>query len=186
MKRLLALPLLLTVALLGSWGCSSFVKTKTEEADSAAWGNYRTYSWLEPIRGQEGQSSPFVRRVVDVELQAKGYQLARPGEEADLMVGEHISTTSELAVRQVNEYYGISRASAGFEGGDYLLPDSGSAAYVFERGQLILSVVDGRTKELIWRGVGEGKVLINATLEKREQRIEGAVQRLVRRIPAAS
>ncbi|MEN8163418.1 MAG: DUF4136 domain-containing protein [Acidobacteriota bacterium] len=116
-----------------------------------------TFAWYElPERPDRGAPSPApnaivasrIRNAVTGELGLKGLTPAEPGK-ADLLVTYHIALQ-----RNMHVYYGgwgyPYHGCWGWGGGGY------SSARMVTRGTLIVDVLDGKKRSLVWRGIAEG------------------------------
>jgi hypothetical protein len=120
-----------------------------------------------------------VENAVNSELGARGYRQIDT-EAADFKVGWHASVEGQVDVSTVNNYYGYGGSAWGAGGGNAY-----TDTYVreYKQGTLILDVVDARTDELVWRGTAQAEVSMSDDSEKRERRIQLAVEKLLRDFP---
>ena len=66
------------------------------------------------------------------------------------------------------------------------LPDfemTTSSLKIFEQGTLILDLIDGPKRQIVWRGIGEAEVDRQRTPVEREKRIRGAMAELLKKFP---
>jgi hypothetical protein len=54
---------------------------------------------------------------------------------------------------------------------------------IFEQGTLILDLIDGPKRQIVWRGIGEAQVDRQRTPAEREKRIRGAMAELLKKFP---
>lgn len=169
------------IVLLGMTAGCATMRVVTDYDTSANFGDLKTYGWLE--RPRLGASDPRidntllesrVRNAVDEVLAAKGYRKKESGKR-DFLVGYHAAIRTRMDVYSMNDYYGY-RYGWGWRSTDFHV-------YQYEVGSLILDVVDGETKNLLWRGSAQAKVDRRATPEQREERIREAVGKLLERFP---
>ena len=61
-----------------------------------------------------------------------------------------------------------------------------SSLKIFEQGTLILDLIDGPKRQIVWRGIGEAKVDRQRTPVEREKRIREAMAELLKKFPPKS
>jgi hypothetical protein len=162
-------------------GCSQITVT-AEHDPSANFSALHTYAWRPGP--QQGVGAPRfdsalidrrVRAAVDRVLASKGYRTAAPGTTPDFLVGYHAVVRRKTSARTINRRYGYR--VGGLPGGPV------SSARDYEQGTLLIDIIDPATMQLLWRGTGAGVVDPTASPEKREQRINDAVERILADFP---
>jgi hypothetical protein len=152
--------------------CSS-VSTHYDYDTSFDFSKLKRYSWAKPA-GKAEENPLVVQRVRDAteaELKAKGFERADGG--ADFLVAIYTGKQSRI---QVNDWgYGYGPRGAWYGGG--------VDVYQYEEGTLILDVVDGASKRLVWRGTAVGIIDESLTPEERTQKIRAAVAKILSRFP---
>jgi hypothetical protein len=142
------------VILLGS--CSS-VGYITDWDTHHNFSSDQTFAWYElPERPNHDRPSPApnafvaarIRKAVEGELGLKGLQPVEPGT-ADLLVTYHITLQRNMQIYSSGWGYPY-RGCWGWGGGGY------SSARMVTRGTLIIDVLDGSRRGLVWRGIAEG------------------------------
>lgn len=136
-------------------GCSS-VSYVTDWDTHYDFSRANTFAWYElPERPDRGPAAPApnafvasrIRSAVTNELSLRGLTSAKPGK-SNLLVTYHIALQ-----RNMHVYYGgwghPYHGCWGW-GGGY------SSARMVTRGTLIVDVLDGSRRSLVWRGVAEG------------------------------
>lgn len=143
-------PLVLVAAL----ACST-VRVMSDYDPETEFGAYRTYAWLPKTPEATGHprlDSPMVqervRRGIDRALGEKGYGLG--GEKADFFVTYHLAVDRKLDVRTTD------RSFYGRYGYRISIPETTVQEY--DEGSLIIDVVDAARKQVVWRGVGSGRL----------------------------
>src|SRR6185369_7177396 len=53
----------------------------------------------------------------------------------------------------------------------------------YERGSLVLDIIDVKTRALVWRGIASARLLSHASYEKRAERVEEVAQKLLASFP---
>ena len=152
MKKFLSMVLLVLFAA----GCST-VSVKTDFDHEYDFSGLKTYRWAS---GQEINpddvlaKSPLVlkrvKKAVDKALQGKGFQVAQ-GEDADMVAMVHAGIQQKMRVDQTGPVGPYRRGWYNPWWGAY-----GGTTYVsyYETGTLVVDIVDWKTKQLAWRGMG--------------------------------
>jgi hypothetical protein len=108
---------------------------------------------------------------VEKELAIRGFEKTTSGR-PDLLIRYHASVRQRLEVN----------SSTGLNNGDCRTDDC--RPYVYDKGALVLDLVDARTNSLVWRGWAEGSV--EGTIDNQEwmeQKIDQVVGRILERLP---
>ncbi len=142
---------------------------------------YTTYAWSTP-RGDLSRSALIdeftdvrVRRAIDVEMARAGFERSDPGS-SDLTVG-YIARVDTQVERSVND---PTTAPVDRVGGTY---DRSPSDRIFEEGSLEIGLVDVRRNRVVWRGTARAEMDPAATSVEREQRIERAIQQIMKEFP---
>jgi len=161
-------------------GCSQLTVT-TDHDRSANFTTLHAYDWRPGP--QQGVNDPRidsslidarVRAAVDRVLTAKGYEKVAPGATADFFVGYHAVVLRKTSVQTINTWYGYRYGGWGW-------PQT--YAYDYDEGTLLIDVIDPATMKLLWRGSGTRIIDVHASAEKRERRINDAVERILAKFP---
>jgi hypothetical protein len=176
-----------TVAVAQSLEIETF---KDPKADFTA---IRTYGWLPPapaIRNVAPDSvsnptlsqaalGPAIVAAVDRELVARGLTKVDHAD-ADVHVAYFAALTVGFHQTYVGEYYGyVTGWASPIAPG--LAPSTSTTVY--EKGTLLIDVVNRERTRALWRGTVRTRVLQEHTLEKRIQRINDGAARLFRKFP---
>ena len=149
MRLLIRLGLALA-AIIPSLACSSM----TVRADHNTQHSFRAYSTfaLFERQGKENrrpQMSPMVDQRIGVsiatELDAKGFDSASP-RNADFLVTFYTAVRRRVVINRTG-WYGWGRW--GWHGGSTWVNS-------YPEGTLVIDIIDRRSRQLVWRGVGEG------------------------------
>lgn len=134
-------------------GGSISVNTDYDPVATPRMSAYRTWSWLVPPTGAAPRADSSVQGLVEQAVEARlislGYQRADTNPE--FRVGWHAALDGALDVTTVNSYYGYAWGKW-FPGGGVSYSRGFRSEY--EPGSLVVDVVDSRSSELIWRGIG--------------------------------
>ena len=169
------------------------LEIKTNKAKDANFKAIRTYAWLPPAPlvtnvAPDAASNPMLTHealgphivaAVDRELTARGLTQA-PAASADVHVTYFAALTVGFSQTYLGEYYGYvtgwgSPVPAG------LAPSTSSSVY--EKGTVLVDVVDPAGKRAIWRGTVITRIAQEHTLEKRIERINEAAVRMFKQFP---
>jgi hypothetical protein len=133
--------------------CSS-VKVQTEYDKAANFKGYKTYAWLPRPPGPEEAAAardPWIReaviRDVDGGLSSKGLVRTEPDQNPDLLVAVHGWAVNRIDVQT----YGYAYGPVPY--GYYpTLATTAVDVHQYRDGTLLIDLVDGQTKQLVWRG----------------------------------
>jgi len=140
-------------------------------------GRLKTFDWI-PFPGNVEVNQLVVKRIQDAVtrgLQAKGLQ--KSSQNPDFVIVMHGMTEDKLDITD----WGYSTGSyyrGGYWGGGHNI-----SVNEYTEGTLTLDFIDSKSKQLLWRGVAKGTVDPNATPQKRTQRINDAVAKLLEQFP---
>jgi hypothetical protein len=165
-----------------SLGCAG--TRVTEDYDvNADFSSYATFSWLPKPQGMTGDAridNPLiaerVRSAIERTLMSKGYRPATETE-PDFYVGYFLSLEQKLDVYTIDRYYSA---------GPYRRWDApGFETHVsqYEEGTLVIDIVDAKAGRLVWRGSGSRRISKSPTPQKTTQRVNEAVEAILKRFP---
>ncbi len=175
--------LLFCVVLLAA-GCSS-VSVSHDFDPKVDFASLRTYGWI--AAPQSASSDSIQRELASDSLvegrvkQAVNQQLALKGlrettQNPDFLVAFHTGVQDKTDIQSWGYGYGYW----GMGGG-------GISTINYQEGTLILDFVDPKTNNLIWRGVGKEVVGQGGmSPEKRQERIDNAVEQILKKYPPSS
>ena len=160
-------------------GCAP-VKVNSYLERGADFARYRTYNWGPVDSWTTGDprldNNPFfqerVRAAVDKQLANKGFEKTT-SDGANVRLHYHASITQQLDAKSIDTEYGYC-------------DNHDCRPYVYEAGTLLLDFVDTRTNRVVWRGWAEGS--LDGVIDNQqwlEQRVDEAVERILRRLPRA-
>lgn len=164
-------------------GCASSVEVDSFSDPDFSFTGYQTFFWMPPKAGMSpddiGLSNPRVDRAVrnsiESTLVARGYVMTTDGS-PDFRVAYVLSIDPRTEITQLNRYYGY-----GSDWTDaYVWPNN---VQVHEDGTLIIDVIDDRTKEMVWRGIGSGEVDRTKSEDKQAKAVAEAVEKILKKFP---
>jgi len=170
-------------------GCASMEVT-TEHDTAFNFSSLRTYDWLPNPQEYFGSSKvdksvleARITSAVDRELAAKKYVKITSGT-PDFQVRYHAITGMDMQIENV------SGGSQGMSGdwndqrlGFYRRGGGKSATYSWDKGTLLLDMVNPENKKIIWIGTAAAKIDLQDSAEKKEERINRAVSKLLADFP---
>ncbi|HET7651097.1 MAG TPA: DUF4136 domain-containing protein [Gammaproteobacteria bacterium] len=175
--------ILLLVALAG---CAP--RVMVEHDSSASFGAYQRFAWVSPP--QTPVKDPIldsqilegrVKQAVISELTARGYIEVAADQNPDFVVTYH--TASKQQLESTGSSFSVGFIDAFPHGfGSVVVPVGGSNVETREQGTLMLDVIDGKSKRLVWRGWTTGWV---SQSNYSEQAVNQAVREILARFPPA-
>jgi hypothetical protein len=163
------LPLLLSAALLAS-ACSS-VKVSADWDHRIDFSRFRTYSWGVHEGASSREVDATLLRAVDTQLARRGLQ--RLESNGELVVATHLELDPGVDVATFGYDYGPRWGG---------LPPEVEVREV-SIGSIVVDVLDAKTHELAWRGLGSTKLPADPTPEERRARIDESAEKLFRLFP---
>lgn len=164
-------------------GCVN-VQVQTDYDEQAAFSSLRTFSWA-PDTGKKIDDPRIdntlldgrIRRAVERELEASGYQEISEGE-PDFLVTYHASLRTKLDTTATGMGY---RGYYGYGAwGGYVA----NWPTEYEEGTLIVDVINPKANLLMWRGTGQSRVHRgDATPEERTERMNEVVAAILKDFP---
>jgi hypothetical protein len=172
----------LLALLLMALGCAPSISVKQDYDKDANFAAMKTYAWVPvpttavgSVKSALERNSLLDKRIkesVNAQLTAKGY--TQDANNPDFMTLYH--TGAEDKVNVTDWGYGYGHYGGWYGGG-------GVDVYQYKEGTLILDIIDAKSKELVWRGFAQGTIDPGAPIERREQRLNEAVTRMLANFP---
>jgi hypothetical protein len=174
-----------------SAGCASSVKVNSDYDPAVDFTSLKTWSWVEDeTHAKEGASvagnqllSNRVTAAVERSLTARGYRQAQGS--PDFRVAFTFGAQEKLDVRSspsTGAYYG--GGYRGRRGGMYT-GWGGSTVDVkqYTEGTLIIDILRPGGEQLVWRGTGTTRIREEKDPEKRTQKVNDAVEKILAQFP---
>lgn len=175
------LRLVLLAALLAA-ACSQF-SIKTNHDERVDFSRFKTYAWL-PLeeaapadqRVLDRYIDTRIRKAVDRELGAKGY---RPAASAapDFLLNYRLATEVADSVKGDPGRYFRGAYWGGWPGIETFYRES------YDEGSLFMAVIDGSSKQMVWLGAAQARLLPHISLEARAKRVDEAVHQILEGFP---
>ena len=161
-------------------GCSPIYTNHNFDPD-ADFASYATFSWMEipAVQTQNAkQESPTVnkriRDGIDKELADKG--LAKLEDGGDLQVIYYLNSTQVTDIMKTSYGAGDLWAQARVGGGDFIETD-------VSEGMLIIDLLDGKSKNLVWRATAENDAKAGASDEQAFKTVDKAIAKVFEKYP---
>lgn len=179
---LLALATLLTA-------CASGPDLRSDYDRSADFTQYRTFGFVDKLGTDSAGYSSLVtshfKSAVTREMEARGYVLNQAN--PDLLVNFSASARTQTDVQSVPSAAPMGMGYYGYRGGMYapwpMYATNDVQTVHYKVGTANIDVVDAKRKQLIWEGVGEGR-LKEESLQNPGPAIDRAVALLFQSYPA--
>ena len=123
--------------------------------------------YFEDPRLSDKTLKPMLENAIQQTLSNSGYQYTQIPQQADFLVGYLVALESELDDEAIAKIYGSAPGLMVQNTNDY------------EKGTLIIDIVDGVTKQAVWRGALQAAVNFDVEPSVREQRVTSAVKNLL-------
>jgi hypothetical protein len=127
----------------------------------------------DPHEGDVPDKDALENAITDT-LRKKGYEYTWRAGLADLRVGYLVIMDGALSDKELNDRYGIQ------PGLNLEAPDSAR----YEKGTLVIDIIDMKTGRTAWRGALEGFAYLEISREDRQERLNDMVMFMLARFPA--
>jgi hypothetical protein len=179
--------LLALAALLAA--CASGPDLRSDYDRSADFGQYRTFGFVDKLGTDSAGYSSLVtshfKSAVTREMEARGYVLNQAN--PDLLVNFNASSRTQTDVQSMPSAAPMGMGYYGYRGGMYapwpMYATNDVQTVHYKVGTANIDVVDAKRKQLIWEGVGEGR-LKEESLQNPGPAIDRAVALLFQSYPA--
>lgn len=140
-------------------------KVTTDHDPKAPFASYRTYAWVQGTPAQNPLNETRIRDGVNGKMVAAGFKLV--AENPDVFVATHAVPKEE------KEFYATGYG-----------PRWGGASaqtYTYIKGTLVVDMYDGKTKQLVWRGMATDTM--SDKPEKNTEKIAKAIDKIFKQYP---
>ena len=164
-----------TTACLALLGTILSAQSVTFDFDrSANFTRFKTYAWVRGTNLEDQLNHQRIVRAVDGQLAARGFSQVEATGNPDVLVAYHASFDKNL---QINAFGSGPRI--GFRSGTATVDE-------IVVGTLAIDMLDGRTREIVWRGIASKELDAKASPEKKEKGINKAAEKIFKNYPPAS
>lgn len=165
---------LLLFLLLFTLSCSSAIYDVSCDCDTEMdLTHWRTYDWL-PIPESIETDDVVVGRVeraVDAEMERKGF--LRVSDNPDFLIASHTGSEEKMVHRDSQWDYVYS---------DYFRTNR-QTTFQYLEGMLVLDIVDGESKQLVWQGQAKGFVGKKSNPKAEDELVKKAVDKILKNFP---
>ena len=186
MSRRLAAGLALLAVGLSLAACSG-LKVGHDYDPSADYSGYRSFDFFpggKELSGNPHLDTPFVeariRESIVSTLTSRGYQKVED-RTPDFYVNYHLSVQQKLSSSNVNVHYGVG--SYGSWGGVGIGTSTAPRVRQYEEGTLVIDLIDGASRKMVWRGTGSGALDRDPTPEETTRGVSNAVTKILDQFP---
>jgi hypothetical protein len=152
----LTAPLLvgILIATIGT-GCAS--PTRVELDEDADFSRYQTWGWQPTAASAEGglPSALDVQVAAQVQRSLRARGLRYAADDPDLQVTAHLEITREQVTQHTTP--ALRRVSSFHASGSYDIQITETEVQLYERGRLVVAVIDARQHRQVWRGKSEAR-----------------------------
>ena len=144
-------------------GCSSGPNIRSVYDDSADFGSFETYNFVDGIEPRSGNYQSFFSQymvtAITIEMEKRGYTKS---DDPDLLVNfnallqDKTKITTSPSTQPMGGYYGYRGNRYGAWGGYGYGTDTHVSQYT--EGTFNIDLVDAKKKQLVWEAVGVGRV----------------------------
>lgn len=170
--RIMTFATALGVALLGTMALAQSVSYDYDRAVDFA--RYRTYAWVRGTNLNDELNHKRVVRAIDSQLALKGLGRVETELGADMLVAYHASFDDHLQITGMSSGFGAPRFGN--------VTGMATTQKVVS-GTLVVDMMDGKTRTIVWRGFAERDLNPTANPEKREKNITKAVEKIFKNYP---
>ncbi len=164
------------VAVLFVAGCST-LQVSTDYDKGTDFSQYKTFSWYDTGEMKDSIMARRIENVLSDALAARGLKRVESGGDVWLVAHGRLSKQTQINTYNTGWGYGW-----GWYGGMGMTTSTVSEIPV---GTLIVDLVDGKKKDMVWRGIASDTLDPQAAPEEREKRLRGVAAKLFENFPPA-
>jgi hypothetical protein len=153
-------------------------KVTVDWDDTVDFSGYTTYVWMKDTPAP-GSLESQIRDAIDSVLADRGMQSFDGA--ADFYLVTHSSVDDAKSVDADSHDYGGYYGWQGWEGWGGASTDVN--VHQVQVGTVLLDILDGRSKKLVWRAVASGTVKQTHVPEKRNKRIQKVAAKMLKKFP---
>jgi hypothetical protein len=160
-------------------GTIALAQSVTYDFDRAAnFSTFKTYAWTRGTALADELNHARIIRSIESQLVAKGLTRVETSANPDVLVAYHASFDKNLQINAWGSGWGGPR----FGG----LRSATATTQDVLTGTLVVDMMDGATKSIVWRGMASADLDAAAKPDKREKNINRAMQKLFKNYPPKS
>jgi Domain of unknown function (DUF4136) len=160
------------LALLASSGAAQTVSYDYDR--SANFSRLKTYAWIDGIGLNDDLNHRRIVNAIDAQMKAKGFTKVTSSSRPDVILAYHVDFNKNLEIN------GFSTGVAAYRWG--------RSARVEEVtiGTLTVVMLNGESRDLLWRGIASRELDSDASPEERDKNINKAAEKLFKKFPKVS
>jgi hypothetical protein len=174
------------MVLILSYGCSG-IEVSHDFNQSKEFAGLKTYEWkskvpkkTDDIRLNNTLLHARIREAVEHVLSQKGFQKVSQ-DEPDFHIGYDYSIRAKVESDTARTGVGFGMGIFGRHGGIGI--SSGNDVREYDEGMLVIDVMDPKTGDLMWRGIGTRPVYQHPKPEKTTQVVNETVEKILAQFP---
>ena len=175
-------PAICLLAIPAASGCSQFT-VRADRNPAADFARYRTFAWMAIAEARPGDQTTGHRGIddriytdIEREMQRHGYA---PGANADADLLLTFRLLKDARYDDADVTYGAQWHHGVYLDALHASPDA------YDRGTLMVDVVDRTQNLLVWRGSAASRLLPHFSYERRVKRASDAVKKIFAKFPTA-
>lgn len=182
-------PAIIVIALLAALpGCSGLT-IQSDFDPTADFSKYRTWDWMpgteavvskDPVRDNAILRGRIQTAVANV-LIDRGYKLDM--DDPDFYVAYHVAFEDKMDLEVVNNYYGYPYAGSYAATWGPTIYGQQVQQRSWEQGTLLLDILDGKSRQLVWRGSAQAEVYPEQDPNQRQKNINNVAKKVLDQFP---
>jgi hypothetical protein len=131
---------------------------------------------------QHAEVQERIEAAVNAVLPTRGFHRIKAGS-PDILVAYHAATDGPLSAAQLRESHGYAEADWIMGAGPSQEATGGTSVPVYEKGSLILDVLEPAGRRLGWRAAVVADIVVDVPAEEKDRRVRDAVELALRFFP---
>jgi hypothetical protein len=162
------------------FSCGSSIKVGYDFNTKENFAGYKTFNFMEHPQNLQMREYVLsrIKHAITNELNQKGLKMSE--EKPDLLIAIHTQVNTKVNISSWGYNYApyvVYWGSYGYYG------DYGITARQYNKGTLVVDLVEPKTKEMIWRGVAESALPETPRSEQLDKVISKAVEKMMKNYP---
>jgi hypothetical protein len=157
-------------------------KTSYDYDKAANFAGYKSYAFKEGTKAGQPLIDDRIVAALEAELAAKG--LTKSDTNPDVFVVYHVAVDKQKDISTYSSGYAGGYGPYGWGyGGGWAGGTTHTNVKDILMGTLVVDIADAGTRKLAWRGMGVKEVNVQASPEKRDKSITGAMKKMFKNYP---
>ena len=169
-------------------GCAQ-LQTGSEISEATDFAQLKTYSWLhdvdkpaDDVRLNDPKVRQTVRTAVEQSLSSKGYEQV-DRQQADFLVTWFGAIEKKIKKENIDHFYAPYGYGTLFRN-PVLNTESAQPISEYDKGTIIIDIVDPKNQKLIWRGSGSGRLAEDQPEQTALRNLNRSVTKIMAPFPA--